>query len=127
GSDRGLGYVLCERLAKQGHQVFAGVFDKKNVSSNFFHSDNIVTYHTDVADESTMQKVASDFLAKNIKIDAVVHVAGVLMRSDRENSLLTASIDDLMTAFKINVAGIIMSFRTFYPQMNKGGIYIAVT
>lgn len=127
GSDYGLGNVLCEELSQQGHQVLAGVFNEKNISPGFFSGNNITAYHMNVADESTLKKAASEIMEKNIKIDAVVHVAGVLMQSDRENSLLTVNIDDLMTAFTINVGGIIMAFRTLYPQMNKGGMYIAVT
>jgi NAD(P)-dependent dehydrogenase (short-subunit alcohol dehydrogenase family) len=127
GSDFGLGNVLCEKLSEQGHRVLAGVFHEKNTSPGFFRGDGILAYHMNVADESTLQKAASELVKRNIRIDAVVHVAGVLLQSDRENNLLTANIDDLMTAFKINAGGIIMAFRTFYPQMNKGGMYIAVT
>lgn len=127
GADRGLGKVLCEKLSECGHRVLAGVFDRENTKASFFHGTNITAYRMDVSDESTLQDTAAELSAKDLKIDAVIHVAGVLMQSDRENSLLTADIGDLMTAFKVNAAGIIMAFRTLYPLMNKNGMYIAVT
>jgi NAD(P)-dependent dehydrogenase (short-subunit alcohol dehydrogenase family) len=127
GSGRGLGNVLCETLSKQGHQILAGVRREENTNPGYFHGANISTYLMDVTDESSMRKAAFEIMDKNIKIDVVVHSAGVLPQSDRQNSLLTASIDDLMKTFEINVAGIIMAFRTFYPLMKKGGMYIAMT
>lgn len=127
GADRGLGKVLCEELAKRGHQVNAGVLKESNLGNSLFGDKNISAYLMDVSDESSVKKAAGEIGAKGVRLDAVVHVAGVLMQSDRENSLLTADIEDLMTAFRINAAGIIMGFRQFYPLMERGGRYVAVT
>ena len=127
GADRGLGKVLCEEMAGHGHQVYAGVLKESNLAGGLFQDKNISVYLMDVSDEDSLKKAADEIGLKDIRLDAVVQVAGVLMQSDREHSLLTADIDDLMTAFKINAAGIIMGFRQFYPLMEKGGRFAAVT
>lgn len=127
GADRGLGHVLCEELAKHGHQVSAGVLKESNLGKGLFQSESISACLMDVSDEETIKKAAEEIEQRGVKLDAVVHVAGVLMQSDRENTLMSADISDLVTAFKVNAAGIIIGFRQFYPLMRKGGRYIAIT
>lgn len=127
GADRGLGKILSLKLAESGHNVIAGVFDIHNVHMTEFESGGILVHQMDVSNEASLKATASKLEENKTTIDAVVHVAGVLMSSDREKDLLEADMNDFLTAFQINTAGIVIAFRTFYPLMVKGGMYIAVT
>ena len=127
GCGHGLGKVLCEMLSEQGHKVTAGFLNKKDVRPDFFQGPDITSYHMDVADEGTLEKAASEIRKNNIRFDAVLDVAGVLPQCDRDETLLTSSIEEFMTTLRINVAGIILTFRTFYPLMKKGGMFIAMS
>lgn len=127
GCGHGLGNVLCEMLSEQGHQVTAGLLNKEDTRQGFFRGDNITSYHMDVADEDSLKKAAAEIAEKRIMFDAVLDVAGVLPQCDREETLLTSSIETFMKTLRINVAGIILTFRTFYPLMKKGGMFIAMS
>ncbi len=127
GAGRGLGRVLSIMLAKRGHQVIAGVRRKETAALDNFKYDNIMVCQTDVVNEKILSETALELKNKNITLNAVVQTAGVLMASDREKNLLEADVYDFKTAFEVNVLGIVLAFRAFYPMMEKGGIYIAQT
>lgn len=48
------------------------------------------------------------------EIDAVVYVAGILLQSDRTETLLTESLDDIRKQIEVNALGLITVFRDFY-------------
>lgn len=127
GCGHGLGKVLCEMLSEQGHKVMAGFLNEKDLRPDFFQGTGITSYHMDVTDEGTLKKAASEMRGNHIQLDAVLDVAGVLPQCDRDETLLTSSIEEFMTTMRINVAGIILTFRTFYPLMKKGGMFIAMS
>ncbi len=127
GASRGLGKVLCMELARRGHNVLAGVRKKEDLDMDVFRTNRIRAYQMDVSDEQTLRTAAEAVKEKNMIIHAVVQSAGVLMQSDREKTLLDADIVDFMRAFQVNTLGIVLAFRTFYPLMEKGGMYIAET
>lgn len=127
GAARGLGNVLSQMLAENGHRVIAGFRCDEPQLSEEFRKKGILTCQMDIGSEDSMKAAAAELLDKGIVIDAVVLSAGVLMPSDREHSLLTCDIEDLITAFRINAAGIIISLRSLYPLMRKNGLFIAVT
>ncbi|MCM1135036.1 MAG: SDR family NAD(P)-dependent oxidoreductase [Clostridium sp.] len=127
GASRGLGKVLSMELSARGHKVVVGVRRKEDVGLDAFQSGSIAAYQMDVTDEESLKAAACEIKSKGITFHAVVQTAGVLMASDREKNLLHADIGDFKRAFDVNVLGIVLAFRTFYPLMEKGGIYIAQT
>ena len=61
------------------------------------------------------------------EIDAVVYVAGILLQSDRTETLLTESLDDIRKQIEVNALGLITVFRDFLPVIKKSGLFIGVT
>ena len=91
GAGRGLGSVLSKMLAERGHTVIAGL----RVPDRTSDRDNLIYLPMDVTKESEIHDAAEWVKERFGEIDAVVDVAGVLLSSDRTETLLTESLEDI--------------------------------
>lgn len=126
GADRGLGEVLSDMAAKIGHQVISGYYDlngykRKNAD------DGIKRLQMDVTDKKQLEKAADVIREEVGELDAVVDVAGVLLNSDRTDSIITESLEDISRHIEVNAIGLLSAYRTFSPIMKKGTTFYAVT
>lgn len=124
GADKGLGKILCEMLVQRGHQVAAGYV---RLSDGVPGNTNMLQLQMDVTDETQLQAAVHAIKDCMGTVDAVVDVAGVLLPSDRTDTLMTEPIADLRKHMDINAIGLVAAFRTIYPIMNKGSKFLAVT
>ena len=81
----------------------------------------------DVTKESEIHDAAEWVKERFGEIDAVVDVAGVLLSSDRTETLLTESLEDIREQIEVNALGIITVFREFLPVIKTDGMFIGVT
>ncbi len=124
GADRGLGAVLTHMLAERGHTVVAGLH---RMESSQKECGKVLYLPMDVSKEEVMNQAARTISEQLGEIDAVVNVAGVLLPSDRKDTLLTENIEDIREQMDVNALGIVIAFRAMYRSMKKGGRFFAVT
>lgn len=125
GADRGLGEVLSKMLAEHGHDVSAGCVDLAEGMQE--EEGTLLRLKMDVTDEIGMKTAAEQVYAKKGPVDVVVHMAGVLLPSDRTDTLLTAPLPDIRRHLDVNAVGVLVGFRSFYPYMREGARFYAVT
>lgn len=125
GADRGLGEVLGEMAVREGHTVVAGYYDLNGYLKH--DDDGILRLQMDVTDENQLKAAAESVINRVGELDAVVCVAGVLLKSDRTDSILTESLSDISRHIEVNAIGLLNAFRTLYPVMKKGSTFYAVT
>lgn len=123
GAGKGLGDVMSKMLAQKGHTVIAGlrVMDSRENEERIFYLPMDVTKEDEIRNSALWVK--ENFT----EIDAVVDVAGILLPSDRTNTLLTEKLEDIREHIEVNALGIITVFREFYPAIKQNGKFIAVT
>lgn len=134
GADKGLGAILTYLLHKAGHNTAAGYYDlsafwkvTKTAGESGDVCDGILRLQMDVTSEDELAAAAGVLQEKMGKLDAVVDVAGILLQSDRDETLLTQSISDIRMHMEVNALGLVAAFRTMLPIMAEGSRFYAVT
>lgn len=125
GTDQGLGKVLSQMLRERGHDVVSGFLNTAN--DDWTEKLGILGLPMNVLKEDELKKDAEVIREKLGELDAIVDVAGILMESDRTQTLMEQSIEDVTRHFAVNAAGLLAAFRSFYPVLKKGGRFLAVT
>ena len=123
GAGRGLGAVLSKMLVQKGHKVAAGLRTMEGQEN----SENLVYFPMDVTREQEIKDAAESVKKWMGNVDVIVNVAGVLLPSDRTNTLLTEKLEDVRQQIEVNALGIITVFREFLPIIKEGGLFLAVT
>jgi NAD(P)-dependent dehydrogenase (short-subunit alcohol dehydrogenase family) len=123
GCDRGLGLELVREFASGGHQVIAGILAQEApaglLALESGYEGRVMHVTADVTDETQM-KQAADFVSRQFgQVDALVHIAGILLDSDRKNLLHETDVKDLRKTFDVNTIGPILAVKFFYPLMVK--------
>ena len=91
GAGRGLGHVLAQMLAEKGHTVVAGL---RRLDDTISERENLIYLQMDATDEGQIRDAVQWTKHHVGEIDAVVYVAGILLQSDRTETLLTESLDE---------------------------------
>lgn len=117
GSSSGIGKACCERLAKNPRNRVYG-------ASRSGASGHAWTFlRMDVTDEASVAAVVSDILAREGRIDAIVHSAGNSLTGPIEDT----SIAEAQRQFDTNYFGTVRMLRAILPVMrrqNGGQIYL---
>lgn len=117
GAYGGMGRAAAQILAKQGYLVFA--LDRQIAPAE----ENIVPIEADVADEQSLQQAFSAVCGHTLRLDAIVHFAGVYML----DSLAEIEPRDFEKIFHINVFGAYLVNKTFLPLLEKGSRILMIT
>lgn len=125
GADRGLGKILSKMLKDRGHQVAAGFYNIAN--DDWTGVQGILPLQMNVLESQELKSAVECISEKLGRLDAVVDVAGILLGSDREKSLMEESLEDVLHHIKVNAVGLLAAFRAVYPILNKGAKFLAVT
>lgn len=129
GCSSGLGKRLAERLAHEGHRVYAGIRQEKDLVSlgalwrplaNHLHAIKL-----DVAADNECLRAVHDIADREGRLDALINAAAVseVGRTERTESM------DLLHLLNVNVVGALRCIRSVLPLMEKGssGIIINIT
>jgi NAD(P)-dependent dehydrogenase (short-subunit alcohol dehydrogenase family) len=129
GADSGIGEALAIYCLKKGHQVGVGLYSYNSDSKSKWNSfkDNTCVLKTDVCDEPGMQAAAGELHQRFGMVDVVVNVAGILTPGDRVKDIVNTDFAELRDMMEVNAFGVLTVFRVYYPVMNKGGLYAAIT
>ncbi len=127
GASQGLGLELLRSLLREGHAVIAGVIEREAPAAvaalAAASGGRLTVVHADVTDEAVMGRMAA-ITAERFGpqgVDALVNVAGVLLRRDQECDLLSADIAELRRSLEVNTIGVVIVMQRFYPLIRKDG------
>lgn len=131
GTNHGLGLCLARIFANAGHEVLAGYLGQSvpsELQALIRASENrVAAVPTDVTKEIQILQAAAFTKERWGKADALVHVAGVILPSDRINTIEHADLDDLRRTFDVNTVGPIASIKHFSPIMSPNAPFLIIT
>ena len=128
GASTGLGFLMAQHLADEGHQVLATMrnITGKNApaaAALAAHSGNIKTLEPDVADQASIDAAMGSIAEASMTVDVLVNNAGVV-----HSGLIEAfSIDELKAEMEVNYFGIARMFKAVLPQMRARGEGLIIT
>ncbi len=131
GATQGLGLELVRKFLAEGHQVAAGVVDRKTPLAleelSGQYGEKLMVFQADVTNESEMIEGAALCTGFFGEADALCNVAGVLLSGDRVNLIHQCDVAELRKTFDVNTIGAVIAAKSFYPVMKKGGKILTVT
>jgi NAD(P)-dependent dehydrogenase (short-subunit alcohol dehydrogenase family) len=120
GGNRGIGLEICRQLADRGIAVILGSRDEdsgQRAAESL--SGNVVAHQLDVADETSVARLAS-FVEKEFgRIDILVNNAGVA--NDGGQRGVHADLDRVREALETNLLGAWRLCEIVIPLMQRGG------
>jgi len=130
GATQGLGYELVKLLLNEGHTVAAGTVEKEPPTAllGLGVSKKLHIFQADVTQDSQLKAgaIACEKFFEG-KADALCNVAGVLLPEDRVNLIHECNPQELRYTFEVNVFGVILVGKYFYPVIKKGGKLLSIT
>jgi NADP-dependent 3-hydroxy acid dehydrogenase YdfG len=130
GASTGLGYLMAQQLADDGHLVLATMRNiaGKNADAATAlsaYSNNIKPIDLDVADQASVDAAMAAIADISTSIDVLINNAGVV-----NSGLIEAfSIDELKAEMEVNYFGIARMFKAVLPLMRakKAGLIITIS
>lgn len=118
GTNRGLGRLLTDSLAKRGEFVFASV-RRKSDESIWNDYKNVRTVVMDVGCDESVEAAAK--LLENEPIDVLINNAGAAHAgasewADHGNNDIQKMLDD----YNVNALGVIRTIKAFLPHIHAG-------
>lgn len=110
GASTGIGRACAEKLAREGHEVFAGV-RSQDVT---FESSNIVPVHLDVCSHESVAETVLQ-VEQGGGIDVLINNAGIAVGGPLE----AVGLDRLRTQFDVNVFGLYELTRLALPALRE--------
>jgi len=128
GASTGLGYLMAQALADDGHNVIATM---RNVTGRNAtpaaelkaHSDKITVVELDVASQDSVDTAMKQISAQGLQVDVLINNAGVV-----HSGLIEAfSIEELQHEMNVNYFGIARMFKAVLPDMRDRGDGLIIT
>jgi NAD(P)-dependent dehydrogenase (short-subunit alcohol dehydrogenase family) len=113
GADRGIAYAMCLQLQARGEHVLAACLDDKSPYSG---TGVEAIVGIDVTSAEAVHKLAGELRERKIKLDWLVHVAGVLGLDE----LGKIDYDDMRRQFEINTLGPLRVVEACTPYFSNG-------
>ncbi len=117
GAAGGMGRAASTLFSEQGYRVFA--LDRVAVAAE----ENIIPIVADLTDEVSVQRAVVSVAQMTDKLDAILHFAGVYML----DSLIEMPTDAYDRIFDINVRGVYLVNKYFFPFLKEGGRILITT
>lgn len=113
GSSRGFGRLICERLAKNGHRVYASMRDLGGRGADLARTCSLL--QLDVTDDAAVASGVRLVFEREGRIDAVVNNAGFVLWGSVEE----APVEAVQRQFDVNVFGALRVARAVIPLMRE--------
>ena len=117
GAASGIGKATTEILLNKEYNVFA--IDIVECEPH----NNLKSFICDITNDEQISMVINYFKINNIKIDAIINVAGI----HKMTSLVENNFNDLKKLIDINLLGTMNVNNKFHPYLEKNGKIIIVT
>ena len=120
GGNRGIGFEVCRQLAEMGVAVILGSRDEESgreAAQNL--PGNVVAHQLDVADERSVERLASFVEGEFGRLDILVNNAGI--SNDEGQSGVDADLYRVREALETNLLGAWRLCEVAIPLMQKRG------
>lgn len=117
GASGGIGYAVSKFLANKGIEIYA--CDVVNAS----FPPSVTFFELDVTNAESIDKVSNYFKENNIKLDAIINVAGIFTI----DSFLEIDDKTLKKIFDVNLFGTILVNKALHPHLEENGRIIITT
>lgn len=113
GADRGIANAICKQLATRGDRVIAACLGD---GEGFAEGGVDTIGGIDVTSQVAVRKLVEGLRARNVRLDWVLHVAGVLGLDE----LGAIDYDDMRRQFEINTLGPLRVVEACMPFVGSG-------
>lgn len=113
GAASGIGRAVAALFTEQGHTVYG--IDLVKAEDLCFEAD--------ITDEASLQRVRTRLLEENIKLDAILNIAGIHMMA----SLVESDYSAMKKVVDVNLSGTMLVNRVFYDLLAEKGRIVIVT
>ena len=117
GAAGGMGRATVDLFAAQGYHVFA--LDRVAIEAG----ERITPIVADLTDEKSVQRAVVSVAQMTDKLDAIIHFAGVYML----DSLIEMPSESYDRIFDINVRGVYLGNKYFFPFLKEGSRILITT
>lgn len=117
GTASGIGNAVANYFVDRGHIVY-GI----DISS-MEEKGNLHSFVADITDESSLKRIKTYFRDNDIKLDAILNIAGVHMMA----SLVESDYAQMKRIVDINLSGTMLVNRTFHEHLTAHGRIVIVT
>lgn len=117
GAASGIGQAAANYFTQRGHTVY-GIDLAKTADRANFHS-----FVADITDESSLQTVKEHLQDKDIRLDAILNVAGIHTMA----SLVESDFAGMKQIVDVNLSGTMLVNRVFHERLAASGRIIIVT
>ena len=130
GASSGMGQLIAQTLASQGHRVFAGMRNlktsnapKADALAGFAAPHAIVPVELDVTNDASVQDCVAAVLAKASTIDVLINCAGIMWTGTTE----AFSTEQFEATLQTNVVGPFRLYKAALPSMRAAGEGLLIT
>ena len=119
GASRGIGFALTQLALQQGHRIYAL---SRNIQP-LKKSERLYPYRIDLTEEQSLHVFAEQLQKEGIKIDALIHNAGILL-SKPFSETTTADFESI---YRVNVFGLAALTRLLLPSIEPKGHIVSIS
>ena len=119
GASRGIGFALTQLALQQGHRIYAL---SRNIQP-LKKSERLYPYRIDLTEEQSLHVFAEQLQKEGIKIDALIHNAGILL-SKPFSETTTADFESI---YRVNVFGLAALTRLLLPSIDPKGHIVSIS
>ena len=119
GASRGIGYALTQLALQQGHRVYAL---SRNIQP-LKKSERLHPYSIDLSEEQSLHIFAAQLQKEGIKIDALIHNAGLLLYKPFSETTTA----DFESIYRVNVFGLAALTRLLLPSIEPKGHIVSIS
>ncbi len=124
GASRGIGNRTSVKLAEQGHQVIAISRSKELLDQlEEDYPNKITALPLDITDNSAGEKIAQYLKDKSLKIDGLVHNAGLLINKPFTDQTRS----DWQKQFEVNLMAPALLTKNLQPFFNTGAHVVTIS
>ena len=119
GASRGIGFALTQLALQQGHRIYAL---SRNIQP-LKKSERLYPYRIDLSEEQSLLIFAEQLQKEGIKIDALIHNAGMLLFKPFSETTTA----DFESIYRVNVFGLAALTRLLLPSIEPKGHIVSIS
>lgn len=125
GGGRGIGFAVCERLARDGHRVaIVDISNDAETAASRLVQANLPAgaFRCDISDEEQVARLFHDVTASLGGVDVLVNNAAITPKHDgRSLPLADTPLDEWRRVIEVNLTGAFLTCRAAIPHMRHAG------
>ena len=119
GASRGIGFALTQLALQEGHRIYAL---SRNIQP-LKKSERLYPYRIDLSEEQSLPIFAEQLQKEGIKIDALIHNAGMLLYKPFSETTTA----DFESIYRVNVFGLAALTRLLLPSIEPKGHIVSIS